>query len=288
MRERKAAGHTAAFLLTFSAEQYILYVRKIVWLGRGPGKERMMTAQEIRERLEKAEAQVSRKEATLAKHIKKVEKTKAAITERGWDIEAGAYQMYGTPEHNDCYWAFCDYDDARESVRRTEWAVKEKRQVVENWKAKLEAALEREADAEAMPDLLKQYKDNLVTAFDKSDERRRAFLRKEYERLGGYKPFCKEHGYRAYEWTFRTYPEQDHKENTRAADALVRNLWERVKEICGTAEEIHLHLAQGNEWEGVVINGRVVGRDGTAWVESIVAGGYNIQRLHIRTLVHGK
>ena len=38
--------------------------------------------------------------------------------------------------------------------------------------------------------------------------------------------------------------------------------------------------------EGICINGFVKGTAGTARVESITAGGWNIQKLHIRTLVH--
>ena len=34
-----------------------------------------------------------------------------------------------------------------------------------------------------------------------------------------------------------------------------------------------------------IINGKIIGETGTARIESIGAGGYNIQRYHIRVLV---
>jgi hypothetical protein len=79
--------------------------------------------------------------------------------------------------------------------------------------------------------------------------------------------------------------EEIHKSNTTTADALIRNLWTRVKDICTDVTAIDLHLENGNEWEGIVINGTVKGSTGIATVRSIYAGGYNIQKLHIRTLV---
>ena len=76
------------------------------------------------------------------------------------------------------------------------------------------------------------------------------------------------------------------KENRRASTNLVENLITRIKEKAGEVIDYKgLYVTMGNGYEGVVINGTVIGYKGTAVVESIRAGGYNIQRLHIRTLV---
>lgn len=78
--------------------------------------------------------------------------------------------------------------------------------------------------------------------------------------------------------------EQIHKENQKAGENLILDLLKRVTKITGPVTDWSgLHVTQGNM--GAVLNGIVVGDEGKARVESILAGGYNIQRLHVRTLV---
>ena len=63
--------------------------------------------------------------------------------------------------------------------------------------------------------------------------------------------------------------------------------FERSDDNCLPTGEITswagIHLEAGSYC--AVLNGYVEGKEGRARVESILAGGYNIQRLHIRVLV---
>jgi len=61
-----------------------------------------------------------------------------------------------------------------------------------------------------------------------------------------------------------------------------RNLIARVRKAVGTITDAS-NLYIGNNAE---INGYVIGTEGKAKVETITAGGYNIQRLHFRVLVN--
>lgn len=62
-------------------------------------------------------------------------------------------------------------------------------------------------------------------------------------------------------------------------------MYYRVKKFTGEITDWSgVHACQGT-WGMTVLNGYVVGKEGRAFVESILAGGYNIQRLHIRVLV---
>lgn len=93
-------------------------------------------------------------------------------------------------------------------------------------------------------------------------------------------------------WTARdireayvTTREEIEEDAARSAEALVLNLWTRVEEKCGKVTKIDLYLNRGNWQEGSALNGAVMGEKGTARVMSVEAGGYNIQRLHVRVLV---
>lgn len=84
----------------------------------------------------------------------------------------------------------------------------------------------------------------------------------------------------AYEFIHKT-DEEILKKNMKDVRNLVVDLYQRVNNITGPVES----------WAGIyynkgALNGIVVGQNGKAKVESILAGGYNIQRLHVRVLVH--
>lgn len=248
-----------------------------------------MTSKELQERLTKAQEKLTKKEALVKKYEAKAEKVKAQIIARGWDLEAGKYQKHTngsmqSDEAHDCYWTFCDLEDAQDSIKSTLKAIEEQRRIVEKWADAVETEKKKEKTvAFEYPEIFTQYKNNLVDHWTKYDMSTAEFYRKEYERLG-YRDFFQKYKGSAYDM-MHAKEEDFRRQNEKAADRLLLNLWNRVKEKVGTPTEYHLNLEHGNEWEGLAINGFVKGTDGSAVVESILAGGYNIQKLHIRTIV---
>ena len=262
--------------------------------------EDMMNTVDIKEKIKKAEETVAKKEATLKKYEAKAEKIKNQILERGWDLEAGRYQLHDengdmTDEAHDCYWTFCDYEHTLEDIKRTREAIEEKKEILVKWENKFKATIEKEATISTFPDIFKEFQEYVVDMWNTWDKNRRKFLRDEYEKMraedtsrnhmDSYKKFIDKYKYSGYNFMSIT-DEEINKDNVKASERLIMNLWNRIKDIVGEVTDYSgLHLTQGNEWEGTVINGVVEGTNGKAIVETIEAGGYNIQKFHYRTLV---
>lgn len=71
------------------------------------------------------------------------------------------------------------------------------------------------------------------------------------------------------------------KEINQEAEAKYYNIVTKVTKICGEITNAnYLHIAKNGE-----INGYIEGTEANAYVETITAGGYNVQRFHFRTLV---
>ncbi len=234
--------------------------------------------------LEKAQEKLEKKIALLAKYEAKAEKQRNAIIAKGWDPD-DRYARRDMADYNDSYWAVCDYSGTLESIRSTKDAIEDQRGVVARWEEKLQKAKAESNTMNEMPEVLITVKDNIAAEWLRFDLQRQEFLRKEYKELD-YKPFIKKHKYSAYQFMRKPVDELK-KENEKSAKNLVLNLWNRVREITGpVTDTAGLHITSANEYEGIAINGLVEGEQGKAEVESILAGGYNIQKLHIRTLVH--
>ena len=71
------------------------------------------------------------------------------------------------------------------------------------------------------------------------------------------------------------------KENLENAQQSVLNLVDRVEDRVGKVTDwSNLHLGMNG-----MLNGRIIGNLGSVYVETIGAGGYNIQRFHYRVLL---
>lgn len=242
-----------------------------------------MKIETLKERIEKKEAQIAKKHNTINKKMAQIEKKTAKVTEMGYDPQGSRYQAEGTPDHHELYWLMCDIGSLEDDIKRGQSEIKECEATLTKYNAQLVGELEKEAlFIKEVPQAMKDLEQNLIDEWDAGDIRRREFLKREYKELG-YDAFMKKHHYAGYTHMY-TSDEDFHKANERDARFFILDLLNRVKNITGEVTDwSNIYLENGNTFP--VLNGIVIGKEGQAEVESILAGGYNIQRLHIRTLV---
>jgi hypothetical protein len=237
-----------------------------------------MTINELKEKIRKAEEAVAKAEKTIARHEAQAKKKLDIINKNGWEMDSKKYAQAGD---RDAWWAIVDYGYKQNDIYYANKKLEEKKKTLENWKKRLVDAEEKENTfADKIPDSMKEMRDQLVETWDKNDHDWREHLMNEYREMG-YEKFIKKH--KAIEYDFMRYgnKETDHEKNFKSATAYVLDLYNRINAITGDVKEWSgIHNA------GASLNGIVKGKLGTARVETILAGGWNIQRLHCRTLVH--
>lgn len=243
-----------------------------------------MKIETLKERIEKKEAQIEKKDNTVLKKYEQIKKKISKLEKMGYCLKDGKYQAQGTDDHSEVYWTMCDIASLESDIKRLGREIEECKATLAKYNAQLEGELEKEAQfIKEVPAQAKDMEQMLIEKWDESDKYRRQWYRDEAERLG-YADFVKQYKYSAWEYRYAT-DEEIHNGNVRSARMFVLDLLNRTKEITG---EI-------TSWAGVyltvgtngfpVLNGYVEGKEGRALVESIYAGGYNIQRLHVRVLV---
>lgn len=252
-----------------------------------------MTKLEIlKDRLQNAEANVAKREATIERHKAQLEKKIAKIAKVDWidtdKLEDYKYNMeararYEKETGSDLYWDICEVSSKQQDIKDSYKKLDELKAIVENWKEKVvKAELHEAVWSNEIPEAFKSYKDYLVQQWDEFDKKRRSRLREEYKTLG-YKEFDKKYvGCLQSVLSLKNATDEEiHKENERSANSLIFDLYGRIYKYTGKVVSWdYLTISQGH------INGYVEGENSNVKVESILAGGYNIQRLHVRVVVH--
>lgn len=238
-----------------------------------------MTVKDLKVKVQKAEEAVQKAQKTIERHTAQMEKKLQVVLDHGWDPE-DRYCKHGTEEHHEAYWAICEYADKVEDIKNATKKLEDKIRILNNWKERLVAAEAKEHKfLTEVPECMKTMMQELIIHWDEHDMVRRERLIESY-REQGYKEWIKHHNRADYEFMYMT-KDQIHNENVRNAEVAVMDLYNRVNAITGEVNDwSYLH------WGGKALNGVVHGKLGSVRVESILAGGYNIQRLHIRVLVH--
>lgn len=246
----------------------------------------------LNERIAKAEETIAKKENTIVKKTAQIEKKKAQLSKLGYpEITLEKYceicdDLNKTDRElsNNIYWILCDIKSLKSDIVRGGKEIEEKKVTLENYRAQLAGEVERESVLlKEIPESLNKMRDELVETWDAWDRARRERLIEKYSELG-YTEFVKKYNYADYQFRYVT-DSQIHDSNVQDAKLLILNLYYRVKDITGEITSWDGIEATIGTWGGTVLNGYVEGKEGRARVESIIAGGYNIQRLHVRVLV---
>lgn len=246
-----------------------------------------MTVEMLKDRIAKAEAKIAKKENTIQKKTALIEKKCVQLEKMGVKDPANAERRDYAGKSSEIYWLLCDIETLQDDIKRGGKEIAEIKATLTKYRIQLEAAQDLDSELEvlrkAVPEIFTGLQDTLVSEWDRFDIEHREHLKKQYGELG-YTEFIKKHHYTGYEALHQS-DEEIHKENLRAARTLILSFYNRVKDITG----------QVKSWSGVhctvgtygypALNGFVYGENGAAEVESIYAGGYNIQRLHVRVLV---
>lgn len=250
-----------------------------------------MTSIEIKIRLDKALETVEKKKSTILRHTNQMEKKAAILKKAEWlDIsDPSAHKWneeerrrYKTETGRDLYWDFCDYESKLSDIKSAKKKLKEAEQIAENWQKKYDDAVKRELMiANEVPEAFKQARECLVNEWTVYDIRYRDRMN-EYISTHVYDEYKKIYPYSTIQYSRKT-DEEFRKIEEREADAWLLNLYQRVMEITGPVTDCS-RIRRG----GKCLDGIVIGENGTAEVTTIDAGGYNIQRYHLRTLVKSK
>ncbi len=168
----------------------------------------------------------------------------------------------------------------QDDIKRLKSEISETQKTVERYEKQLSGELEREKTfLNDIPDSMKDLQTQLVDRWNTYDFEKKSRLKTKYQEMG-YREFMKEYKHTGYE--FVQLSDADIiKTNKRDAKALIIDLYYRVRHITGEVTNWTEMYCSGG-----ALNGTVSGKEGKAKIETILAGGYNIQRLHVRILVH--
>ena len=235
-----------------------------------------MTISQLEERIAKAKEKIEKKNTTIAKKNKMIAKMYELLEKNGFSYSGDLGIVY--EQNRELYDKVWNMEYLIEDTIRLEKEVKNIQSTISKYEEMLVKETARLADNEKIPSVLLQLKDNLEEEFYESQIRRRDFLREEYKKLE-YSAFIRKyHG--AYGEMLQTDSEIE-KDAKMSAEYFVEDIWRRTREEIGEMTDFsNVHVS------GHALNGVFVGTEGKCSVETIVAGGYNIQREHLRAIIH--
>ena len=241
-----------------------------------------MRIETLQERIQNAKAKIEKKENTIVKKSAWIEKKEAQVRKLGFEPSADRYEV--AQVSNEAYWLLCEISTLEDDIKRNEKEIEEIKASLEKYELQLAGEIEKESILlKDIPESMKRMQTELVERWDAWDIERRDKMVADYRSLS-YHDYIKKYKGTDFQFRHKTN-EQIHNSNVRDAKVLILDLYYRVKNITGEITDWSHIYATAGTGGFTVLNGYVTGKEGKACVDSILAGGYNIQRLHVRVLV---
>lgn len=208
-----------------------------------------MTAAEITERIIKAKEVIAKKEKSIAK------------------LEREIPTLTG-------YMKECRTDD----LHRRKQELEEKQLTIKNWQDKLEQLNAENKKLMQIPEQLKKLQQQIAEEIEEELKNFIDRMKKDRKELE-YREYRKRYKYSVELKYYYMKDEEIRKEAVHEAKEWVLDLVHRVEKKVGQITNWNVHV------DIRALNGWVEGTKGNATIETIFAGGYNIQCLHTRVLV---
>lgn len=208
-----------------------------------------MTAAEITERIIKAKEVIAKKEKSIAK------------------LEREIPTLTG-------YMKECRTDD----LHRRKQELEEKQLTLKNWQDKLEQLNAENKKLMQIPEQLKKLQQQIAEEIEEELKNFIDRMKKDRKELE-YREYRKRYKYSVELKYYYMKDEEIRKEAVHEAKEWVLDLVHRVEKKVGQITNWNVHV------DIRALNGWVEGTKGNATIETIFAGGYNIQCLHTRVLV---
>lgn len=235
----------------------------------------------LQERIQKKVAQIEKLERSYEKYANRIDNAERSVIDRFLETgDANEYKAY-LRAHNRS-WGGDAWSKAHELY--------DARNTLAKYQTMLKAESDRNATIASIPETIKEFGKNLENKWNEYDMWKKQAIREDCKKEhSDYREFQRnmneKWGRGWYEFAYYTTEEQIKKDNHKAVEQLILNLINRTVELVGTITDANaLRLDRDNNGYAI-INGIVIGTDGTVRIESIGAGGHNIQRYHIRVLV---
>ena len=215
-----------------------------------------MTTEQLKERIQKTEIKIQKIEKRIAKWQK---------AQDSWELDRAIQDLHDT------------------------------QLTLDNYKRQLSEEEARNEILNHLPAVLQEFKEHLIFIWDNYDFNKQKEIKEEYKKYettphtySESKIFWRDmHNKYGHGWYDFMHKKSDEiiKSNIKDANALILNLLARTQDITGKITNCQYLTLDSDNQGYSIINGIVIGEKGKARVESIGAGGYNIQRYHIRVLV---